>query len=110
MISQERVLKTIKGETVDRTPIYGWVSANLTDEISEIYGSVEAFEDFYEFDTAHIFDGPAPFKNGTHLRSIIDRYDELTPDILLNEEFFFPAAEQDWSKVKKALEHHKKRG
>lgn len=110
MISQERVLKAIKGEPVDRTPIYGWVSANLKNEIKEIYGSVEAFEDLYEFDAAHIFGGPEPFKNKAYLTSIKERYDELTPDILLNEEFFFPAADQDWSKVQKALEHHKKRG
>ena len=62
MTSQERVMRAIKGEAVDRTPVYGWVFANLKDEISKIYGSVEAFEDLYEFDAAHIFGGPSPFK------------------------------------------------
>ena len=109
MTSRERVIKAINGESVDRTPIYGWVSANLNDEISDIYGSVEAFEDLYEFDAAHIFGGPVPYKNGAHLGNIMERYDELTPDVLLDEEFFFPAADQDWSRVKQALEHHKKR-
>ncbi len=109
MTSRERVLKAIRGEKTDRTPIYGWVSANLKDEISEIYGSVAAFEDLYEFDAAHIFGAPIPFKNTAYLKSIKARYEELTPDVLLDEEFFFPAADQDWSKVKKALEHHKKR-
>lgn len=109
MTSQERVMRAIKGEVVDRTPVYGWVFANLKDEISKIYGSVEAFEDLYEFDAAHIFGGPSPFKNREYLRSIKDRYDEFTPEVLLDEEFFFPAADQDWSRVKQALEHHKKR-
>ena len=109
MTSQERVMRAIKGEAVDRTPVYGWVFANLKDEISKIYGSVEAFEDLYEFDAAHIFGGPSPFKNREYLRSIKDRYDEFTPEVLLDEEFFFPAADQDWSRVKQALEHHKKR-
>ena len=49
MTSRERVFKAIKGEKTDRTPIYGWVRENLKDEISEQYGSVEAFEDNYEF-------------------------------------------------------------
>ena len=110
MTSRERVINTIKGQSVDRTPIYGWVSANLKNEINEIYGSVEAFEDLYEFDAAHIFGGPLPYKSGEHLESIASRYDELTPDVLLDEEFFFPASEYDWSVVKRALEHHKKRG
>lgn len=110
MTSQERVIRTIKGESVDRTPIYGWVCANLKNEISETYGSVEAFEDYYEFDAAHIFDCPLPYKNRDYLGSIMARYDEFTPDVLLNEEFFFPATDQDWSQIKKSLEHHRKRG
>jgi len=110
MTSQERVIRTIKGESVDRTPIYGWVSANLKNEINETYGSVEAFEDYYEFDAAHIFGCPLPYKNRDYLSSITARYDEFTPDVLLNEEFFFPATDQDWSQVQKSLEHHRKRG
>lgn len=110
MNSRERVLNAIKGEPTDRTPIYGWVSANLSKEISAIYGSVAAFEDLYEFDAAHIFGGPVPYKTKPYLASLREKYDELTPDLLLEEEFFFPAAEHDWSRVKAAIEHHKKRG
>lgn len=43
MNGTERVRNTTKGLPVDRQPIYGWVSANLTDEITEAYGSVAAF-------------------------------------------------------------------
>ena len=109
MTSRERVLEAIRGEATDRTPVYGWVSANLKNEISEIYGSVAAFEDLYEFDAAHIFGGAVPYKNKNYLESIKARYEELTPDILLDEEFFFPAKEHDWSGVKRALEHHRQR-
>ncbi len=110
MTSRERVLRAIRGEKTDRTPIYGWVSSNLKDEITEQYGSVAAFEDLYEFDAAHIFGAPFPFKSFEYLRSLRARGDELTPDVLLDEEFFFPAAEGDWDAVKESLEHHRKRG
>ena len=35
MNSTERVKNTILGLPVDRQPIYGWVSANLSEEITE---------------------------------------------------------------------------
>ena len=62
MTSRELVIRTMKGENPGRTPVYGWVSANLSEQISEAYGSVAAFEDKYKFDMAHIFGGPSPFK------------------------------------------------
>jgi len=110
MNSTERVTNTILGKPVDRQPIYGWVSANLTDEITAEWGSVAAFEDKYEFDMAHIFGGPSSFN-----KEVIDRIrsenDELTPDLLLDEDIFtspeFPAAYQ---KVQNAVQFHKSRG
>ena len=48
-----------KGRENKKNAIYGWVSGNLWHEITEAYGSVNAFEDHYEFDCAHIFGGPA---------------------------------------------------
>ena len=50
MNSTERVRNTILGKPVDRQPIYGWVFTNLTEQISKEWGSVEAFEDAYEFE------------------------------------------------------------
>lgn len=108
MTSQERVFKAIRGEPTDRTPIYGWVNANLSDEISEVYGSVAAFEDAYEFDAAHIFGSPQPFSEEM-LNSLRQRYEELTPDILLEEAAFLPAADADWSAMEAELAHHKAR-
>jgi len=61
MLPRERVIQTIKHDKPDRIPIYGWVKANLERQISEVFGSVEAFEDRYEFDYAHLFGGPPTF-------------------------------------------------
>nr|MBC8231117.1 hypothetical protein [bacterium] len=61
MLPRERVIKVINHEKPDRIPIYGWVRANLEKEISEAFGSVESFEDKYEFDFAHIFGGPGAY-------------------------------------------------
>ena len=47
MNSTERVKRTILGLETDRQPIYGWVSANLSNELTEAYGSVANFEDKY---------------------------------------------------------------
>ena len=83
MNSTERVRRTILGQETDRQPIYGWVSANLSNEITAAYGSVAAFEDKYEFDTAHLFAGPGAFR-----KDVLDRLrrenEELTPDLLLH--------------------------
>ena len=57
MNSTERVRNLILGKEIDRQPVYGWLRANLEKEISEKFGSVENFEDKYEFDMAHIFGG-----------------------------------------------------
>ena len=61
MLPRERVIKVIRHEEPDRIPTYGWVAANLTPQIAEAFGSVQAFEDRYEFDFAHIFGGPNTF-------------------------------------------------
>ncbi|MBW7865995.1 MAG: hypothetical protein GX580_08240 [Candidatus Hydrogenedens sp.] len=58
MTSRERVATVIRHGTPDRIPVYGWVAANLTPQLTEAYGSVAAFEDHYEFDYAHLFGGP----------------------------------------------------
>ena len=87
MNSTERVRRTILGQETDRQPIYGWVSANLSNEITAAYGSVAAFEDKYEYDDAHLFAGPGAFR-----KKVIDRLraenEELTPDLLLDEDIF----------------------
>jgi uroporphyrinogen decarboxylase len=60
MNSRERVLATIQHRPADRMPVYGWTQANLEQPIRAAFGSVEAFEDRYEFDLVHLFGGPYP--------------------------------------------------
>jgi len=60
MNSRERVLATIQHRPADRMPVYGWTQANLEQPICQAFGSIDAFEDHYEFDLVHLFGGPAP--------------------------------------------------
>lgn len=108
MTSFERVARTIRGETTDRTPVYGWVSANLDREISEKYGSVAAFEDHYEFDMAHIFGGPSSFDNEAY-QKIRESGEELTPDIALSYPLLSPDHEDAYEDIRRAIAQHKER-
>ena len=110
MNSTERVTRAILGKETDRTPIYGWVSANLSNEISAAYGSVAAFEDHYEFDMAHLFAGPGVFE-GHLIDKIRAENEELTPDLLVDEPIFrSPDNLEEYQNLTAALEFHKQRG
>lgn len=109
MNSTERVKNTILGKPVDRQPIYGWVFYNLKDQISERFGSVEAFEDKYEFDAAHIFSGLSPY-NQDVLDKLRAENEELTPDLLLDVDFFTdPDAEGAYQQLADSIKFHKER-
>ncbi|MBR4062547.1 MAG: hypothetical protein IKK01_05720 [Clostridia bacterium] len=109
MNSTERVRAAILGKEYDRQPIYGWVYANLTDRITERFGSVAAFEDKYEFDAAHIFGAPRPW-NKKLVEKLAAENDELTPDLLLCDSLFTDPACASYEKIKVSLAHHKERG
>lgn len=110
MTGTERVRNTILGKPVDRQPIYGWLVENLSRQLTEAFGSVEAFEDRYEFDAAHIFGGPNPL-NFAVIDRIREENDELTPDLLLDEDIFnTPDNDADYDGIRGALVHHKARG
>lgn len=83
MNSRELTAKVIRGESTSRTPVYGWVSANMDKEITAEFGSVKNFEDHYEYDLAHIFGGPRPYKKG-QFKDLIDSGEEITPDMVLD--------------------------
>lgn len=110
MNGTERVSRTIRGLEVDRQPIYGWLSANLSEEISARFGSVEAFEDRYEFDAAHIFGGPGSFR-GDVIDAIAAEADELTPDLLADADIFTsPDNMDDYENLRRSIAFHKERG
>ena len=109
MNSTERVRRTILGQETDRQPIYGWVSANLSSEITAAYGSVAAFEDKYEYDAAHLFAGPGAFR-GDVLDRLRRENEELTPDLLVNEDIFTdPDVDGYYDSVSNVLAFHKQR-
>ncbi|HBL85005.1 MAG: hypothetical protein A2Y17_07230 [Clostridiales bacterium GWF2_38_85] len=83
MTSFELVSKTIKGEPTPKTPLYGWVSFNMSDKICAKFGCVENFEDHYEFDLAHIFGGPA-YHNTAAISQLHEQHIEITPEVYLN--------------------------
>jgi uroporphyrinogen decarboxylase len=110
MNGRERVYNTIKGLPVDRQPIYGWVFANMTEQITERFGSVAAFEDHYEFDAAHLFTPPAPY-NMALIEQLRAENGELTPDMLLDVDFFTdPTDAAAYAPLEEALAHHRARG
>lgn len=107
MTSRERVIAVIEGQNFDRIPIYGWLRANLEEEISQEFGSVENFEDRYEFDFAHLFGGPHPYSSED-----IDRLRKATggkiePSHLLDIPINDPNNESAYDKLSSGVEHHK---
>ena len=110
MNSTERVRNTILGKPTDRQPIYGWVSANLSNELTEAYGSVAAFEDKYEFDMSHVFGGPGSFRGEVFDRLRAEN-EEMTPDLLVDEDFFTdPDILGQYQNIKDAMAFHKAEG
>jgi len=107
MNSRELVAATIRGENPGRTPVYGWVRANLSEQISKEFGSVENFEDYYEFDMAHIFGGPSPF-NKEEISKVKEAGIELTPEVALDIPLMPADDEKTYENVVKALEFYQK--
>ncbi len=107
MDSRTLVAKTIRGENPGRTPLYGWLSANLTPQLTAAFGSVEAVEDRYEFDMAHLFGGPGCFDAGA-FEAVRARGEELTPEVLLQIPLLPPDRTEDYADVVRQLEWHQK--
>ena len=110
MNSHERVLATIQHRPADRMPVYGWTRANMEKQIDAAFGSVDAFEDHYEFDLVHLFGGPGP-----HPASVSRADGEQGPSILPEEFLDVPLTDpNDQSKYQdiiRDIEHYKtKRG
>lgn len=105
MNSTDLVKKTIMGENPGRTPIYGWVSANMSDKICAEFGSVAAFEDHYGFDLAHLFGGPSAF--GEAMKKLKAEVGQVTPEMLLDFKLGSPDNMEDYAGLAEQLEFHK---
>jgi len=107
MLPRERVIAVIEHRTPDRMPIYGWVRANLEEKIAEAFGSVEQFEDRYEFDFAHIFGGPGPY-DGEQLNELrAERGGAVDPAMLLELDIRDPNGTTDYDAIRQQVDHHK---
>lgn len=105
MNSRQLTAKVIRGEEVDRTPVYGWVSANLDKEISAEFGSVKNFEDYYKFDLAHIFGGPKPYKKD-QFKEMMESNEEITPEMVLSLPMLPADDAASLKSVKKSLDYY----
>ena len=62
MNSRERVIEVINHRKPDRIPIFGWIAnEEFTPRVVEVYGSLGAFADKYEFDVTSCGPDLAPF-------------------------------------------------
>lgn len=107
MLSRERVIKVLRHEKPDRIPIYAWVKANLTPQIAEAFGSVEAFEDRYEFDFVHVFGGPSTYRGEDVDRLRAACGDAITPEAALDLEVCEPNDAAAYRAIVDDLRHHK---
>jgi len=107
MLPRERVIEVIEHRRPDRIPIYGWVRANLEKEITEAFGSVEAFEDQYEFDFAHLFGGPGPY-SGEALDELRGKSGgAIEPGALLDLPLTDPHEAAAYRDITDQVRHHK---
>lgn len=107
MLPRERVTAVIEHRKPDRIPVYGWVKANLEKQINAAFGSVDTFEDKYEFDFAHIFGGPGPYPD-KHLKAAAAAAGgPIEPSHLLEVEMNDVNAGAAYEAVRKAVAHQK---
>jgi len=107
MLPRERVIEVINHGTPDRVPVYSWARGNLEQEINQLFGSYEAFEDKYEFDFAHIFGGPPTYDNEL-LQSMRDEAGgPIEPPAFLDAPMHDPDDPAAYESIKAAIDHHK---
>lgn len=107
MLPRERVINVINHGRPDRMPIYGWVKENLDKEITEAFGSVEAFEDKYEFDLAHLFGGPACYDENAIADLKRAGGGEVTPERLMELELGDVNDPGPYEEIRNQIVHHK---
>ena len=107
MLPRDRVIKVINHEKPDRVPVYGWVRANLEPEIAKAFGSVEAFEDKYEFDFAHIFGGPGSYTGDMLNELSKDCGGVIEPARLLEIPLMDPNKIDDYKSISDQVKYHK---
>jgi uroporphyrinogen decarboxylase len=109
MTSTERVSLTLRHQARDRMPVYGWVKENMSGPICQAFGSVEAFEDHYGFDLAHLFGGPPSYVVGQEVLARSSRGEEVEPDEVLGLPLSDPNDSPAYDGLRSQVAHHKAR-
>jgi uroporphyrinogen decarboxylase len=110
MNSFERVTATIQHRPADRMPVYGWTSANLEQPICKAFGSIDNFEDHYEFDMVHLFGGPYPHPRNA-IREVYGQATSILPEDYLNMSLNDPNDQSTYQSLIDQIAHQKvKRG
>ncbi|HUT22759.1 MAG TPA: uroporphyrinogen decarboxylase family protein [Sumerlaeia bacterium] len=107
MLPRERVIHVINRRKPDRIPLYGWVGANLGEEISQAFGSVEAFEDRYEFDLAHLWPGVPCYSQSDCERMQKEFQGAMKPRDLLEFPMADPDDEDGYVSLAEQIRRHK---
>jgi uroporphyrinogen decarboxylase len=82
------------------------VRANLEKPITEAWGSVEAFEDHYEFDFTHLFGGPGPYLP-EGLQAARRAHGDIEPEYALDLPMSDPNDRDAYQSVVDQIRHHK---
>jgi uroporphyrinogen decarboxylase len=101
------VIADIEHRRPDRIPLYGWVRANLEERINAAFGSVEAFEDRYEFDFAHLFGGPSPYPGAALEALRAGGGGTIEPRQLLDLPLSDPEDQAGYADIVAGIRHHK---
>ena len=107
MLPRERVIKVINHEKPDRVPIYGWVRANLEGIINQAFGSVNAFEDKYEFDYVHIFGGPGSYAGEMLNQLRANNGGVIEPKVLMEIPLTDPNITEAYKSIEDQVKYHK---
>ncbi|MEK7398203.1 MAG: uroporphyrinogen decarboxylase family protein [Candidatus Poribacteria bacterium] len=107
MLPRERVIKVINHEKPDRVPIYGWVRANLEGIINQAFGSVNAFEDKYEFDYVHIFGGPGSYSGEMLNQLRANNGGVIEPKVLMEIPLTDPNITEAYKSIEDQVKYHK---
>lgn len=107
MTGNERVRALIDGRPIDRMPVYGWVRANLEEEVGARWGSVEAFEDHYEFDLTHLFGGPPRYAKQDLEALRGEKGPHVEPAELLEIDLADPDDEAGYESLRRDVEFYK---
>lgn len=81
----------------------------MSGPISQAFGSVEAFEDHYGFDLAHLFGGPPSHVLDQEILSRSQRGEEVEPDEVLGLLLSDPNESSAYDGLRNQVAHHKAR-